>query len=70
MKYARLINDIVQEVFTPPTGVDVSECFHPDLCAQFVPAPDNVEVGFLRRTDGSFEAPPKPLAVTVLGDDQ
>jgi hypothetical protein len=43
MKYARIVDNKVWETFTPPTGVDISECFTPELVAQFVECPDNVE---------------------------
>lgn len=43
MKYARLINNRVNEVFTPPENIDISECFHPDVVKQFVSVPDEVE---------------------------
>lgn len=43
MKYARIVDNKVWEVFTPPIGVDISECFTPDLVAQFIQCPAEVE---------------------------
>lgn len=44
MKYAKIEDLIIQEVFVPPEGVDISECFHPDIAALFVLVPDEAEV--------------------------
>jgi hypothetical protein len=41
-KYARIVNDIVVEVFTPPVGVDISECFTAELVAQFIECPEEI----------------------------
>jgi hypothetical protein len=43
MKYARITDNKVVETFTPPTGVDISECFTPELVAQFIECPSDVE---------------------------
>lgn len=51
MKYARIVDSIVWEVFTPPAGVDISECFTPELVAQFIECPE--EVGQNWNYDGS-----------------
>ena len=56
MKYARIVNNKVNEVFTPPQGIDISECFHPDVVKQFVAVSDEVESGWIFN-DGKF-APP------------
>lgn len=46
MKYARIVNNKVVETFTPPTGVDISECFVPELVAQFIECPIDVEQNY------------------------
>ena len=57
MKYARIVDNKVYETFTPPTGVDISECFTPELVAQFIECPENVEQNW--SYDGStFTEPP------------
>lgn len=58
MKYARIIDSTVQEVFIPPAGFTLEECFHSSLIAQFEPCPDEVEGGWLKQEDGTFVAPP------------
>lgn len=42
MKYARVVDNKVLEVFTPPVGIDISECFTAELVAQFVECPADV----------------------------
>lgn len=42
-KYARIVDNTVIELFTPPVGVDISECFTPELVAQFIECPADVE---------------------------
>jgi hypothetical protein len=58
MKYARIVSNSVQEVFTPPDGFTIEECFHPDVVKLFEPVPDEVDVGWLKNPDGTFSAPP------------
>lgn len=41
-KYARIINNTVIETFTPPLGVDISDCFTAELVAQFIECPEQV----------------------------
>jgi hypothetical protein len=56
MKYARVIDNKVWEVFTPPTGVDISECFTAELVAQFIECPEYTEQDYTY--DGTnFSAP-------------
>lgn len=46
-KYARPVLRIVQEVFTPPAGVSINECFTAEVVAMFHPCPDEVQAGWL-----------------------
>jgi hypothetical protein len=56
MKYARIVDNKVWEVFTPPVGVDISECFTAELVAQFIECPSDVEQNYTY--DGTnFSAP-------------
>lgn len=56
MKYARVVDNKVWEVFTPPTGVDISECFTAELVVQFIECPEYVEQHYTY--DGThFSAP-------------
>jgi hypothetical protein len=66
MKYARIVDNKVWETFTPPTGVDISECFTPELVAQFIECPSDVEQNW-DYTDGEFIAPVVPAdQVTIV----
>jgi hypothetical protein len=56
MKYARIVDNKVWETFTPPTGVDISECFVPELVAQFIEIADEVEQNWTVE-NGLFTAP-------------
>jgi hypothetical protein len=61
MKYARLTTtNIVIEVFVPPIGVSIEECFTPEIAAQFEPCPDEVEQNWIKQEDGTYVAPPPP----------
>lgn len=49
MKYGRFINGILVEVFTPPSGVKIEDCFHPDV--GFEEIPPDVEIGWTKPTE-------------------
>ena len=36
-QYARVVGGVVVELFTPPSGVNLSTCFAQSIAAQFVP---------------------------------
>lgn len=56
MKYARIVDNKVWEVFTPPFGVDISECFTAEIVSQFIQCPAEVEQNW--EYDGTnFTAP-------------
>lgn len=57
MKYARIVDSIAVEVFTPPAGFALGECFTAELVAQFVPCSEEVQGGWALQEDGSFIAP-------------
>ena len=48
------------EVFTPPEGFTLAECFHPVIVAQFVEVPQNVEALWVRGEDGTYLPPAQP----------
>ena len=64
-KYARVVNNAVWEVFTPPVGVDISDCFTAELVAQFIECPDYVEAKW-SYVDGEFEAPYIPADEVII----
>lgn len=65
MKYARVIGTFVQEVFTPPTGFAIEDCFTPEVVAMFESVPDEVDGGWTKHDDGTFSAPPPPAIPVV-----
>lgn len=64
MKYARvdyLVEpNFVIEVFTPPQGFTIDECFTPEIVAQFEPCPEEVGQNWIKNEDGTFSPPPPP----------
>lgn len=67
--YARIAGDLVMELFTPPEGVSISECFAPGLIWVDVSAvtPQPLQGWLATETGGvwSFAAPPPPPAPTL-----
>ena len=53
MKFARLVNDYAVDVHASPIGL-----FTPEIAAEFIEVPDNVENGW-QLVDGVFVAPPE-----------
>lgn len=56
MKFARVQDGVVAEVFSPPEGVDIQDCFTAELVAQFKPCGADVMSGWVRKGKG-FSAP-------------
>ena len=65
MKYGRMFGNIVGEIFVPLDGVDISECFTPEVASLFTLVPEEVDVGWLKLPDASFVAPPDPAPETA-----
>jgi hypothetical protein len=65
-EYARVVGGIVVEIFAPPVGVTISQCFAPDVVAEFVAVPSGVSVeqGWLY-ANSSFTAPLAAQAPTL-----
>lgn len=53
-------NGVVVEMFTPPSGATLAECFHADVAAQFVEVPSGVAPAQGWTYDGKTFAPPPP----------
>ncbi len=64
-KYARIVNNKIWEVFTPPVGVDISDCFTAELVAQFVECPEYVDQDYTYE-DGEFIAPYIPADQVII----
>lgn len=57
MKFARVINDVVVEVFSEPEGFAIDECFTPEIVAQFEPCGAEVQAGWVRNEEGELVEP-------------
>jgi hypothetical protein len=67
MKYARIIDNIVQDTFVPQPGFTIEESFHADVAALYVAVSDEVDHLWKRHNDGSFSAPtPVTIPVTEI----
>lgn len=63
MNYANIVNNIAVDVSDDP-----ATHYHPDIAAQFVEVPDEVQQGWVLGDDGAWSAPviesaPEPVAV-------
>lgn len=56
MKYARFVNDIAVEFFTPPEGFSIEQCFHPDLVKQFELVDDDFQLGSIKLVEKVVES--------------
>lgn len=69
--YARVQDGIVAELFAPPSGVVLEDCFAPSVASQFVditavdPAPLPGWTATQRGSTWSFSAPPSPPEATL-----
>lgn len=62
MKYARIVDGVVAEVFVPPDGFELEDCFTAEIVAQFEPCPEQVEQRWTKDLDGIFHEPePEPV---------
>ena len=61
--FARVINNVAVDV-----SVDPINSFHPDIAAQFVSVPNNVQVGWFKDEDGQWSAPviPEPIPLPTV----
>lgn len=68
-KYARIVDNKIWETFVPHSGATIEECFTPELVAQFISCPDEVDQTW-SYVNGEFIAPPvqpEPLIITEDG---
>lgn len=49
--YARVIANVIQEIFVPLTGFTLEESFTPEVAAMFQIVPDNVKVGWILKNE-------------------
>jgi len=65
-EYARIAGGLVAELFTPPAGKTIADCFHADVAAAFVAVPAGVSPaqGWAYAA-GAFTAPAAPPPPTL-----
>jgi len=64
MKYARIVDNHVHEIFVPhSTSTDISDYFVAEVAAQFILVDDTVKAGTIRNEDGTYSEPPAPPAI-------
>lgn len=59
MKYGRIIENVIQEIFIEEEGKTLENYYHPDLCSQFEVVPDDVDNGYSLINE-VWTAPPEP----------
>lgn len=59
-KFARIENSTALEVFTPPEGFGLTDCFTPEIAALFVACPDNVTPGSTVDNKGAWTIASEP----------
>jgi hypothetical protein len=47
-KYARVVDNVAVEIFVPPQGVSIDECFHPEVVKMFKAVPDATAVNAVK----------------------
>lgn len=62
----RLVNQTVVEILNAVPGFPVEQCFHPDIIAASVDAPDEVQPGWTYNEDGTFTPPAAPVEEPVV----
>ena len=69
MKYARIEDNRILDVITPPEGLDITDCLHPDALKIYEAVSDDVEVNWVL-VDGVWSAPPPPVPTKPVTADQ
>jgi len=55
MKYARIENNIVVEIFIAIDGFSIDQCFHSDLVAKMISCPTDAQTGWHYKSEtGQF----------------
>jgi hypothetical protein len=52
---SRLVNNVIVEILQPVAGFKIEDCFHSDLLAKCIDAPDEAQVGWIKQEDGSYQ---------------
>jgi hypothetical protein len=68
MKYARIVDNKVFEIFAPHSGGTIEQYFTPEIVALFIECPEEVENNWTYK-DGEFIAPPIVIPEPELETD-
>lgn len=70
MKYARVINNTVVEVYEPLAGFTIDQCFTPEVAAQFIECPTMTQPSW-SCIDGVFSEPqPTQIIDAVIVEEE
>jgi hypothetical protein len=58
MKYGRIVNNVIQEVFIEENGRTLQNCFHPEVVSLFEPIEDFLDKDY-SLINGEWIAPPE-----------
>ena len=61
--YARIVNGVAVEVFSPPEGFTIEECFHPDVVVQFTECPLNITANSTIDSEGVWTVFVPPVVI-------
>ncbi len=62
--FARVVDGIVAEIATIPDGLSITDCFHADIAATFVPCDTSIQQGYTY-SGKKFTAPVAPAVTTA-----
>lgn len=68
MKYARIENNVVQEIFIKENGRTLENSFHPQIALLFTEIEANVFSGY-ELINGVWTAPPEPITEEPVVED-
>jgi hypothetical protein len=67
MKYAKIVNSTVDDLFVPQSGFTIENSLHPDVACLYEAVSDEVDIGWKKHLDGSFTAPlPQSIPVASI----
>ena len=66
MRYGKLVNGVIADVFTEPAGFVIAECLVPEFVLMYEAIPDGVDVGWVKHADGTFTAPVVVVDIPVV----
>jgi hypothetical protein len=64
MKYGRIVNNVIQEVFIEENGKTLENTFHPEVVSLFEPIEESLDRNY-SLINGEWVAPPKFTPVEI-----